>query len=274
MDWLAWLPSDWLTRMFLALIPAIAIAILRWIFRSRRKEIALRSKIETTTAIDDLRSNPRLSIRHGDIPIQNLQVTTALLWNDGRNPIKRDNIAPADQLRITFPEGTRLLETSLLYQTREGSATQIESESEAVRVEFDFLNPYDAVLIHCLHTGSPDEVLLEGELIGSTVSLDSDWDARMGVHGAEVDGKTHLVDLRRLRNYGSGVYLIMVCVLVAAFLFGSWPTVMSLAAALFVFAVYTLWPSNAIPRKVRKDLQAFVMEQQQKPNGAGGVALD
>lgn len=246
-----------------------------WYRRRSHKEIALRSQIVTVAAVQDLHVNPALSVRYGSQQISNLNVSTILLWNAGKQPIRQQNIASTDRLRVVFPNGTKILESSVLLQASPAIATQVTPIYEALLLEFEFLNPLDPIVLHCLHTGPVEEVEIRGQLVGSSVALDSDWDSQFGIHGLSDDTGWQAVRIGRLTVLSNIVTWAQVSILVAAFFFDSWAIVISLASALALVSVLSLLLStSSIPRVVRrrvKVLQEEAEEEKKNPPNADTV---
>lgn len=260
-EWADWMHLQSAGQLAYGLIPPLAWALLRALFKRKRPSHAIAAKLTTTTVIDDLSELPQLEVRYAGMPVEDLKVTNALIWNNGKDPIRRDNVATSDPLRILLPDESKIWDARVLYQTRDANTAQVAAEDRSVRAEFDFLNPYDAMLINILHTGPLDDATLAGTLIGSTTDVQSAWQHMLGVHGPRLAGQDRIVNMNLLGTIGSVVNILFVSILVLAFVFSVWWPVLAFAAGLFALSVYTLWPSNDIPRKVRTDLQDFIKRQ-------------
>ena len=90
--------------------------------------------------------------------------------NFGREPIRREDIAPANPLRIEV-RGTRVLDFSVEAVTRPVSRITIDphvkrdADSTAF-IEFDFLDYLDGALVRIMTTERPAEISLTGDIIG------------------------------------------------------------------------------------------------------------
>lgn len=248
-------PEDWPSRLLLALVPVAVTALVSWMKRRGYRDVALRGRLITIQAIQDLASNPALGVQYGNQRIPNLNVLTALVWSSGRKEVRASNVASSDPVAIDLPEGTQVLEASLLHQSRAGNRVQVSHTARRIHVEFEFLNPKDFFLVHCLYTGPPNRVVLAGQLVGASVGLDYEWSAQAGIHGEP--GGTHLVNLSALRTIGTISTLAQVILLGVAFIIQSWLVVLALAAALGVLAIWSAWQTNPVPRGIRKELESL-----------------
>jgi hypothetical protein len=111
------------------------------------------------------------------------------------------------------------------------------------------------MVVHCLHAGPVEEVALQGQLVGSSVSLKSEWEPQFGVHGGNSEGTLHLVNWTRLVAWGAVLLWSEVSILLAAFFFDSWAAVVALTAALALLGIVNLFQTNPVPRSVRKKLE-------------------
>jgi hypothetical protein len=92
------------------------------------------------------------------------------LANLGREPIWREDIAPANPLRVEV-DGARFLDISLAGQRRDVTRIElgdpeIDEEHAVALVTFDFLDHRDGAVIRVLSTGQNGRVRLVGDIIG------------------------------------------------------------------------------------------------------------
>ncbi|TFV65429.1 UNVERIFIED_ORG: hypothetical protein E4P37_09985 [Bacillus sp. AZ43] len=114
----------------------------------------------------------KILFKHGDVAeeVNSAFVTYGLLANLGREPIRRNDIAPANPLMLRV-QGARVLSMEIDRSTRDvcqialgDAATQ--DESVGYPLTFDFLDGGDGALITILTDGRPKSVDLQGDIIG------------------------------------------------------------------------------------------------------------
>jgi hypothetical protein len=91
--------------------------------------------------------------------------------NLGHEPIRREDIAPANPLRVEVAGGVEVLDASLEAVAREVARIdvgQIEAGEDltTLAITFDFLDYQDGAVIRLMTTSRPDEVALVGDIIG------------------------------------------------------------------------------------------------------------
>ena len=117
----------------------------------------------------------RLSVlfeRKGSIKEQIDSVYTTFLKfaNLGKEPIRGNDIAPANPLRVIV-KGARILDMQVAGITREVNNVSLrnqvmEGERASAYVDFDFLDYQDGALIKILSVGKSGDISLEGDIIG------------------------------------------------------------------------------------------------------------
>jgi hypothetical protein len=90
--------------------------------------------------------------------------------NFGREPIRREDIAPANRLRVEA-EGGRILDISLVSPGREVTRVGlgppgIENDRGSADLTFDYLDEKDGAVVKVLSTEAKCEVRLVGDVIG------------------------------------------------------------------------------------------------------------
>lgn len=102
--------------------------------------------------------------------IDSVYTTFLKFANLGKEPIRGNDIAPANPLRITV-EGARILDMQVAGSTREVNNVSLgnqvmEAEGASAHVDFDFLDYPDGALIKILSVGRKGNISLEGDIIG------------------------------------------------------------------------------------------------------------
>jgi hypothetical protein len=123
-------------------------------------------------------------------------IEAAFMWyvrlaNFGKEPIRREDLAPANPLRVEV-EGMRTLDIGFATAGRDVTQVRLTEpeilEDRAVaRIEFDFLDYHDGAVVRVLGTGPRAELRVVGDIIGmpsGIVCLDETptktWWAKVG----------------------------------------------------------------------------------------------
>jgi hypothetical protein len=183
-----------------------------------------------------------------DEEIEAAYVTYLRFANFGKEPVRREDIAPASPLRVEIT-GARVLDISLSSIRREVTRLHVEppriGELEAsANVTFDFLDYHDGGVIRILSTGRRCKAELAGEIIGMPGGiLRSDEAPARGLWGKLGFG---LWLAAELAAFGGAAYVVNVVA-------GSWsdawllllPLVAFLLPVVGAFLVSeTVWPSG------------------------------
>ena len=93
---------------------------------------------------------------------------TVWFWNAGNEVLHGTAIAQADPLRLSFPEGSRILRHSISATTNPANDVRLsmsEGTSKSIDFSFGYLNPSDGVSI-AIWSDSPNPPEVTGSLIG------------------------------------------------------------------------------------------------------------
>lgn len=92
-----------------------------------------------------------LEIKYNGNPIKNLATTNIGIWNQGRDPIRREDIAPRDPIAIHFREEI-VGDPIILFSKTPASYVSAKKENRKIIVDFDFLDFEDGAIIQVFHT--------------------------------------------------------------------------------------------------------------------------
>lgn len=153
-------------------VGVIGIAATIWVaLRSReRKEPRVYIANDRKIALSmDAPSELQLLYHGKQIPT--LTSTYVWLWNEGRRPIRRDDIAPSQPIRIQLGQGEldpEILEVVVRKTTRESIAFKAVAVAQGtVELSFDFLDYRDGALVEILHNlGSLAKADVSGVILG------------------------------------------------------------------------------------------------------------
>jgi len=102
----------------------------------------------------------------------NISVTKFVFWNSGRQPIRKQDIADKEPLRIQAFNNVKLLDVKLLHPKIENSNCLLlnKADNEPLKtceITFDFLDQNEGFVVQTIHTGNkPGDVILLGKIIG------------------------------------------------------------------------------------------------------------
>ena len=154
------------------IVSAVSILIGYFIDRKSHKKKKLVYDIESFELIDDKFSKvEKLEIKYADQPVANLMVSKIFIWNDGQEPIMKNDVAEKDQLRIIAEQECDILSYELIYPKDDTNAndirvTRVRSEREnTILLNFNFLNKTDTLIMKVFHIGEKD-LEVKGTIIG------------------------------------------------------------------------------------------------------------
>ena len=104
-----------------------------------------------------------------------------ILWNRGTDTLHGQDIIKSDPIRLSVPEGTRILDVEIAKRTRETNKCMIQQcphNGHDVLVRYDYLDPGDGLALNLLHDG---ETPLP-EILGTATGLGDGPDSLGVVH--------------------------------------------------------------------------------------------
>lgn len=114
--------------------------------------------------------------------------------NFGREPIRRDDLAPANPLRIAV-EGAPVLDAAIQAVRREVSQTEIgaphaDGAQTTIPITFDFLDYLDGALVRVMTDTRPSSVNVVGDIVGMPSGLHrpADLEGRRAVWLSRIGG--------------------------------------------------------------------------------------
>jgi hypothetical protein len=99
---------------------------------------------------------PKFDMRYDGSPVQNLTVSKIWLWNNGREPIRKEDIPPRDPLRIEPVGHTRLLDVEVLGTSHNWVSFSCVplADHGNVQIQFEFLDQSQGGALQVVHTGT------------------------------------------------------------------------------------------------------------------------
>ena len=101
--------------------------------------------------------------------IDNLTLTKIALWNQGKEPINSDDIAPQDKLKVVAIGDTSILEHEVIFVPNpvNNFKTSVNSDCKTISLSFDYFHFNEGIVISLYHTGkSSDDIKITGTIKG------------------------------------------------------------------------------------------------------------
>ena len=101
-------------------------------------------------------------------PVSSVTVTAIGVWNSGRAPILRSQLAHRSPLRIEVAEGSRLLQATVTGVSAAHNDAKVAADpiTGVVEIDFEFLDEGDGFVVQVIHTAGPNGARACGYIIG------------------------------------------------------------------------------------------------------------
>ena len=102
--------------------------------------------------------------------IENLTITKVIFWNRGNEPIRKEDIAVADPIKIVVDSKYEIFEAEILNDTANevNRFELVKNDNKSIIITFDFISHGEGVAIRIAHSGvSSEDVALTGTIIGA-----------------------------------------------------------------------------------------------------------
>lgn len=189
-----------LLRPFNEIIGALGIllAFYFWHVSKRVKKPRFDATSRTVLEVDG-DAPEGLQITYKGQPQSRITSTRVIFWNDGKEPIRKGDIARTDRLRIELNSEIRVLSvyissaTSNACNPKASDPVFFEDEQcSRVYIDFDFLNYRDGFAVEIIHNGEePVPVSVKGTLIGSAAIEEFSLD-EFGTRNSGLIGFTYM----------------------------------------------------------------------------------
>lgn len=164
-----WLNQNpWLNLVFLGLgIAGIVTSVFLYI-KSKREKRPCFNKQSYVLVQDRLSKIDAIQILYRGQSIRNLTLTKLAIWNGGRDPIDRQDVAPTDPIRIEIVGTADLLSSELTHSTTRANNFSIQPDltEKKITISFDYFGRNEGILLDIYHTGWNDDVVLKGTVKG------------------------------------------------------------------------------------------------------------
>jgi hypothetical protein len=235
------------------LLTAGAIAVSVFIAYKQSQEKKPRYCLTSRTVVDrapmPLGDLPGLTIQYDGQPVDKLQLTEILFWNDGRPTIRREDldVAKVDTLRVCLTSTGRLFEHR--YDAPSKNGVNIVRQGDVLDINFLYLDHGDGFSLTVTHFG---ELSLRGEIQGTS--------------GPKLTEK---------QPGCLTIALILSLIPIATIaLFLDLGILAAVSWALFFISGFYYGTKNPLPRKFRRYLALHSPAGTPSPEPASGVARD
>ncbi len=113
---------------------------------------------------------PRESVKilFNDTEIDSLSISQVILWNDSRGPVRPDNIAPLDRLRISFFPSSKVFGCEIIKRTNIANnvSAAVNDAQDGIELGFDYLSYQDGFVLKIIHDGEGASPVVHGQIIG------------------------------------------------------------------------------------------------------------
>ena len=150
------------------LIGAVGVGLPVYLhFRDRKRPV-----FESVTDVK-VQSRPgapgSIAISYDGRVVERVTSTTVWFWNQGRGPIKSEDVRQPLVLTLTDEADVEILGVDILRKSRDEVVLGAEKTSQSsVGLDIDFLDHRDGVVMRLVHTGSENtRVSIDGVILGS-----------------------------------------------------------------------------------------------------------
>jgi hypothetical protein len=147
-------------------IVALIFAVYTWIVGKKKKELScFRNTFEVVKGGKSV--VPKLSLSYDGQAIDDLTVTKYAIWNSGNEVLNWSDIVAASSLQVKCNDNAKILDAQILVRSDETNIFEIiEKKDNCVKINFDYANVDDGVILQILHTGEAADFNIECKIKG------------------------------------------------------------------------------------------------------------
>jgi len=103
------------------------------VFYVKSKKIKKPTYIIRTTELvkDNVQISAKIEISYAGEKVKNLSISKLAFWNDGKEPIKLDDIPSKASIKIKIPEGYEILDFETIHQKKENNFKIHKTDNES-----------------------------------------------------------------------------------------------------------------------------------------------
>ena len=111
---------------------------------------------------------PQLEVLYSGNKISNLTISKIAFWNDGNATITKQDIAPADPIKILTDDKIEIFDAEILEKIDANNFELINLDNKSKIISFDFLAHNEGAIFKVIHSGkSSKDISIVGTIIGS-----------------------------------------------------------------------------------------------------------
>jgi hypothetical protein len=154
------------------IVAALAIVVGAWFAWWFARGARILIQVSGTTLVS-APNDTRISGHYGDSVVPRVTQSVVWIWREGRGTVKGSDIVDKDPITLRVPEGDRILDASVVKQTKLTNDVSIDFDpnlhdvASSLGLSFAYLDPRQGAAIEILHTAdSPDAITVSGTIMG------------------------------------------------------------------------------------------------------------
>ena len=146
---------------------SVVFGIWQWNKSKRKKELSC-YKNSYTIVKGGKSLLPDLELKYKNEQIQELVITKYAIWNSGNEVLQGSDVVELKPLQVSCNgEKTRILDVKILQESDDTNQFVIaDVDKEHARIEFDYADPKDGIVIQIMHTGEAQDIIVESKIKG------------------------------------------------------------------------------------------------------------
>lgn len=130
-----------------------------------------RYALKSTNLVEDFVSKlDALEMKYAGKEINNLTITKLIFWNNGKDTIRRLDVASTDPLILKIKDEQYFLDAKIIYQKKPANRflVSLASNKKQITMDFEYIDKNEGAIIQLLHTGrSSKDISLCGTIMGA-----------------------------------------------------------------------------------------------------------
>lgn len=143
--------------------------------KEKKPQVRMRSFNLISMSVTQLKSD-KVKVTYSGEEVEDLTVTNIAFWNSGKEPIRREDIASTEPIRITAMNGCRILEADVIQTNNPSNNLKCDLfGNDKVLTSFEYLEKGDGAVIQVFHTGqNNDDLQFQGKIIGTKIGVEKE----------------------------------------------------------------------------------------------------
>ena len=162
-----------LTACTILSVPAFIYSIFISFKNDRKRQLSA-DKASIILVRHGLNIIEKLSLQYDGKSIDDLTITRFVIWNSGNKTIRMEDIARNVPLCIKAIEPASILDAEIIGESDEANGFNLSYvSSNEVRLNFEYIEPQDGIVLHVLHTGLQADLFVDCRIIGGKLIMKS-----------------------------------------------------------------------------------------------------